>query len=319
MVSRTLRNLFHYSLPLQRSEYRIAQPAWKMVNKKRTVRLFLDWDGTLTKKDTLHLVTAIGYDCNRDAKLTPWDDIVQAYISDYKQHTESYSPAAEERDAEDGAARRESNWLASLKPVETRSIERVQTADIFRGVIKQDVESAARLAVQKHKLQLRPGWRKLLMHHQNSATAPSVSIISVNWSATFIQACVEAAFQFSASGMESMMVAPIPVYANELPLVEGGSDSCISTSTDKLKKLRQVREDDDVIVDDPMGSSQQELKETLDRLGFETLRLNFDAYKKFGQYVLGRADDGNNRKRIIWWVEDLDEISKFIEEIHGHV
>ncbi|KAK7184850.1 hypothetical protein PSPO01_09161 [Paraphaeosphaeria sporulosa] len=311
-----------------------------MVDKEKTIRLCLDWDGTLTKKDTLHLVAAIGYDCNRDANLTPWDDIVQAYLSDYKQHKEGYTPPADQRKAGDGAARRESNWLASLKPVETRSIERVQAAGIFKGVIKQDVELAARLAVQKHKLQFRTGWRTLLMYHQKSATAPSVSILSVNWSATFIQACIEAAFQFSASGMESTMVASIPVCANELPLVERRPDSCISTSTDKLEMLRQLRKDGDFIVyvgdsatdfdclnaadvgicvrDDPMGSSQQELKETLDRLGFETLRLSSEAYKETGCYVFDGANEGKKRKRIIWWVEDLDEISKFIEEIHGH-
>lgn len=312
-----------------------------MVEKKRPIRLVLDWDGTLTKKDTLHLVAAIGYERNRDAHLTPWDDIVQAYISDYTHHKERYTPTADQRKTGVGAVRRETEWLDSLKPVETRSIERVQAAGIFKGVTTQDVELAAKSAIEEEKLQLRPGWRKLLMHQKDSASAPLVSILSVNWSATFIRACIEAALS-GPSASDATIMNSIPVYANELPLAEGRLDSCICTSTDKLAKIDEVcgKRDSDIFVyvgdsatdfnclnaadvgvcvrDDPMGSSQQELKETLDRLGFETLRLSFEAFKRLGRHVEGRANGGRERKRVIWWIENLDEISRFVEEIHQY-
>ncbi|KAF2440852.1 hypothetical protein P171DRAFT_434601 [Karstenula rhodostoma CBS 690.94] len=314
-----------------------------MAEKKRPVMLVLDWDGTLTKKDTLHLVSAIGYERNRGANLRPWDNIVQVYISDFTKHKRRYAPAAELRKAGKRAVKMETKWLDSLKGVETRSIDRVQKAGIFKGVTNQDVHSAATSAFQDEKMQLRPGWRKLLMHQRGSAVEPLVSILSVNWSATFIRACIEAALSGSPASDATIMNS-IPVYANELPLVEGLLDSCICTSTDKLAKFKEVRgrkgsnfvvyvgdsatdfnclnaADVGICVrDDPMGSSQQELKETLDRLGFETLRLSSEAFKRVPSFVDDRANGGGKRKRVIWWVEDLDEISKFVEDIdprHG--
>jgi phosphoglycolate phosphatase-like HAD superfamily hydrolase len=332
MVLRTLRNLVQYSLLLQ------MLPASKSYMPRSTIRLVLDWDGTLTKKDTLHLVSAIGYEHNRAANLTSWDDIVQAYISDYTQHKARYTPSANQRKT----VAEQSQWLASLKEVERRSIERVKAAGIFKGVIKQDVVSASRSAVQDGRLQLRPGWKKLMMKcdspgKQGSTASPFVSLLSVNWSATFIRASLETAFS-GCSAPDDTIMDSIPVYANELPLEEVQQTPYICTSADKLAKFKEVRGTDESIVvyvgdsatdfdclvaadvgicirDDPMGSSQRELEETLDQVGFETLRLNAETFKISGSSVADGDQRERQGKRIIWWVAGLDEIASFVEEI----
>lgn len=306
---------------------------------KSNIRLVLDWDGTLTKKDTLHLVAAIGYDHNRSASLRPWDDIVQAYISDYKKHAAQYSPALQDR----RTAIEESCWLASLKEVERRSIERVRTAGIFKGVTEENVVSASRSAVQEGKLQLRPGSLQLLnalntSSQASSRAAPPVSILSVNWSARFIKACLATALTTSGSP-DHIMLDAIPIYANELPLDEDQPTSYICTSEDKLAKLEQVREEDqnaaivyvgdsatdfDCLVaadigicvrDEPLGSGQKELKDTLERVGIEISRLEPEAFEKLEKGSgLDSHDEGQSHKRKIWWVSDLDEISRLIRD-----
>ncbi|KAJ4344853.1 uncharacterized protein N0V89_012597 [Didymosphaeria variabile] len=306
-----------------------------MTRTRNPIQLILDWDGTLTKKDTLHLVAAIGYEHNRDKNLTPWDDIVQAYISDYSQHKAFYTSSTESRKT----VTEESEWLASLKDVERSSIERVKAAGIFKDVTKEDVISASRSAVRDGKLQLRPGWRKLLAiseaSQQQSSAAASLSIISVNWSATFIRACLQTALS-NPSASDAKFMDSIPVFANELPLEEIQRTPYICTSADKLARFEEVRGEDscttfyvgdsatdfDCLVaadvgicirDDPMGSGQKELKETLERLDFDVLRLSPEAFTESqgGIGVVGGDRERRDRRKI-WWVAGLDEVSKFV-------
>ncbi|KAL1595939.1 hypothetical protein SLS60_009629 [Paraconiothyrium brasiliense] len=311
-----------------------------MQRPRNHIRVVLDWDGTLTKRDTLHLVSAIGYEHNRGGNLTPWDDIVQAYLSDYSQHKASYTPSEKERKT----VAEESEWLASLKNVERSSIERVKAAGIFKGVTKNDIVSASRSAVHDGKLQLRPGWRKLLSLseslQQQTLVATSLSIISVNWSATFVRSCLQTALSRS-SASDAKVMGSIPIFANELPLEEVQRTPYICTSADKLARFEEVRREDDCttvyvgdsatdfgclvaadmgicVRDDPMGSGQKELKGILERLGFEVSRLTPVASinSKGGNGVDG-GDRERRDKQKIWWVADLDEVAKFVENAHS--
>lgn len=343
MVSQTLRcfsvTLFRFNAVQMISYTTPSRILWRR-KKNKHIRLVVDWDGTITKQDTLYLVAEIGYNRNRNASLTPWKDLMQAYISDYTEHKERYRPSANDRKA----AREETKWLASLKPVEIKSIERVQAACVFKGLTSLDVELAGRDAVQERKLQLRRGWMELLIRQKESAAVPAVSILSVNWSSTFIRSFLEAASsEISALSTQPYPTASIAIYANEVPLVQGGLFPYICTSTDKLNKLRELRGDvrSEVLIyvgdsatdfdslieadvgictrDDPMGRSQQELKETLDRLGVETPRLSFETFDKSDTFVRDPARGERKRRHIVWWVENLDEISKFIGELDERV
>jgi len=333
MISQIFRNLVYYGFPLQLLFVRTLN----LRRARSTIRLVLDWDGTLTKRDTLHIVAAIGYDHNQNLGLPSWDNIVQTYISDYTDYEAHYTPTAKERKN----VTEESEWLASLKNVERRSIERTEAAGIFTGITKQDIMSASKSAIQNEKLQLRQGWRRLLTiacepRQQSSPDVPLVSIISVNWSATFIKACIETAL--AELPISKDIMSSILVFANEVPLRGSETTPAICTSADKLAKFKEVRGTDDCpmvyvgdsptdfdcliaadvgicVRDNPMGGGQKELKETLERVGFEVVRLNHAAWEDSRRVIKHKSESsGRSSKKKIWWVESLDEILKFVED-----
>ncbi|KAK0351759.1 hypothetical protein LTR91_003245 [Friedmanniomyces endolithicus] len=191
------------------------------------VHLVLDWDGTLTVKDTMALLG--GLPRARDLRLynqrlyeseseppshlrgeaevnglvdpTPyasanqWDGIVAAYMEDYRAHKALHYPVTpKERPQEERASPDQySRWLESLKVVEYASAERVTTSGFFRGVSTEDVASVARDALDSGALQLRKGWTPLFemsVPQTGNGRAPpinKISIISVNWSESLIR------------------------------------------------------------------------------------------------------------------------------------
>ncbi|KIW33420.1 uncharacterized protein PV07_00272 [Cladophialophora immunda] len=307
------------------------------------LRTVLDWDGTLTKRDTLHVVAAIGYQRNRHRDLMPWDQIVQAYMSDYRRHRDAYHPARPDR----RTRAQESAWLASLKDVELRSVHRVQGAGIFADVTEQEICRAAEDAVRNSEVQLRDGWEdivSLARHSRDDGAAPSpVSIISVNWSAAFIRACLSSALGDAAPAKGT--IDAIPILANRLACEPSGGvpgPAGIRTSADKLDALNALRDGGDCDVlyvgdsptdfdclvaadvgvcvrDDPMGSGQAELKESLERVGVEVSRLDWDGWAEYQREVL-RGQRGQTKANIIrpvvWWVADLREVAAFAEKYY---
>jgi hypothetical protein len=329
MSFQLVKNLAYSTFPLQllfaRSPYsrRSSSP----------IRLVLDWDGTLTRRDTLHLVAAIGYDHNRHLNLTRWDEFEKAYLSDYGDYEARYKPAAKDRKT----IAEESEWLASLKDIERRSFERVGDAGIFTGVTKHEVSSASRSAIHHNKLQLRHSWRELLSAASETdkqrPEVPPVSIISVGWSGMFIRACLETALAETPTNKSIM--DSIPIFANEI-YPDGEEALNIHTSADKLAAFQKLRGTDnrpilyvgdspydfDALIaadvgicvrDDPMRSRQRELKETLERVGFEVLRLSPAAWVKRGEGIRDEGDSQGQENKKVWWVTDLMEVVRFIE------
>jgi 2-hydroxy-3-keto-5-methylthiopentenyl-1-phosphate phosphatase len=303
----------------------------------RRIRIVLDWDGTITKCDTLHIVAAIGYKRNRHLKLIPWDQIVQAYISDYSLYEDSYHPARPDRKT----IAQESAWLASLNDVEQRSVKRVQDAGVFTDVTEQDICVGAEHAIWSHEIQLRDGWKDILSivgHTGNNVANPSpISIISVNWSSAFIRACLSAALGESPSMKGT--TDSIPIFSNHLHFEPSDGDSEVSsirTSADKLDTFKKLRDsgncpvfyvgdsvtDFDCLVaadvgicmrDEPMGSGQAQLKESLERVGIEVARFDLGAWGKHLTEIMGREGE-KKRSKVVWWVTDLKQVMSFIEE-----
>jgi hypothetical protein len=306
----------------------------------KRLRIILDWDGTVTTHDTLHIVAAIGYQRNQHLNLTPWDQIVQAYILDYTQHEESYRPARLDRKT----IAQESAWLASLIDVEVRSVKRARDAGIFTGVTDNDIYMGAEHAIRSNKIQLRDGWMDIFAmagHPGNDMANQSlVSIISVNWSGTFVRACLSAALRDSPPMQGT--VDSIPISSNHLQPDPSGGDSedpGIRTSADKLDAFQKLRDsgsgpvfyvgdsptDFDCLVaadvgfcvrDEPMGSGQADLKDSLERVGVQVTRLELDAWDKYRREtaVRGVEKEGN---KVVWWVADLREIVSFAEKYVG--
>ncbi|KAF2405603.1 hypothetical protein EJ06DRAFT_578742 [Trichodelitschia bisporula] len=316
---------------------------------KMRVHVFIDWDGTITEKDTMHVVAELGYSNAADANdgkpwdeqvhLRPWDSIVKAYAADLKAHTAAYTPRAEDRHT----IEQEHAWLESLRPVELRSIRRVEKAQIFNNVHRRELRAFIRHLASRHdsdpeaKIKLRDGWYRLFVPHRWK-----IDVLSVNWSADFIHTFIAFAFQHMLpdNAQKNTLRAcqrVCKVIANEFfhfPTFANGRTTGrlfkqdILTSADKQRVIREERivSSPDLIVyvgdsvtdfgalleadigiifrDEPMTSSQKELAGTLERVGVAVKELDKLVLKTEGSEVVLPTCE----KPVLYTVRDLEQI-----------
>jgi hypothetical protein len=113
--------------------------------KKGPVHWILDWDGTITKKDTLDALVNIA----ASAKPTfptqeRWKSVVDAYMSDYSATLEKFVPNG----VLPTTIEEESQLLRDLKVVEQRSLDRVFESKIFERVTRETLEKGATKATE---------------------------------------------------------------------------------------------------------------------------------------------------------------------------
>lgn len=343
---------------------------------RRPFHLICDFDGTLTKKDTMSLVGQVAYQQHARSNrkdpptLPPWSRLVNAYMDDYTAHQSAYSPKTEDRQA----ILQEREWLYSLAPIENKSVRRVESSGLFKGVTSKDVAMTVREAIESGELQLRNGWFDLFRRAKdgpgpqsgfksedptveigNLTYASKVSILSVNWSEHFIRCTLSENIarqqpnpHAEHSDYWTSFAQNMYILANEisgLHTPEGGDGSLtkkdstgIRTSSDKLRQLpercrrpfgatemepSETEIDDggrDVVYigdsttdlecllaadfgfcirDEPMGSGQRELAETLQRLGVKVLHVS--------QQLGGRSE--HSERWVVYWARDLQEIA----------
>ena len=202
------------------SSYRTgSQPVTQPIN------LILDFDGTLTMKDTMHLVAEAGYTRQKELRSIPqprpWKEIVDAYMADFRKHSEEYTPTSTGRTApEDEAA-----WLNSLQSIEKASIARAVEAGVFDKVRSTDMAKAAKAAIDKDRLHLRNGWVQLFDHvwHRNRQTCSanavpvSLNILSVNWSTSWVAHVILASAGHDPENVP--WLDNLAIHANELPSI----------------------------------------------------------------------------------------------------
>lgn len=315
----------------------------------RPIHLLLDWDGTLTRKDTLSLVGSIAYYANPDTSLPPWSTFVDGYMNDYTDHAKRYEPVTSARTT----VNQEQQWLASLTPIENKSVHRVESSGIFKRVKASHVDHIAALSIKSGDLQLRSHWG-LLFHTLMSNPSNQISILSVNWSARFIrQSLLSASSNLSSPENESLSsyVRTMNIEANEISNLEhmDGSDGKLSkdsstgirTSADKLLRLplrcqRKLgkpisttgtgEQEEEIVVyigdsatdleallaadvgicirDDPMGTSQKELSDTLQRIGVEVRNIDEG------------IDSKQKTNNVVYWTHGFDQVIKALSRLH---
>ncbi|KAL7627410.1 hypothetical protein AAE478_001603 [Parahypoxylon ruwenzoriense] len=151
--------------------------------------IFLDFDGTITAKDTvgelakfaLRVRAGEGVDLERE-----WDAVVRAYVADHSAHVAGYHlrPAARRLPGQ------EIEFLRRLKTVETRSLARINGCALFRGIAPATFRAAGRSLVRDGVISLRPGFRSFVQKKIEDGWR--VWVLSVNWSSAFIEgACGE--------------------------------------------------------------------------------------------------------------------------------
>jgi phosphoglycolate phosphatase-like HAD superfamily hydrolase len=296
----------------------------------------LDWDGTLTKKDTLDALVNIAANSKPNFPTQErWKSVVDAYLSDYTSTLDKLAPDGRlPKTVED-----EKKLLKDLKPVEQRSLDRVSSSQIFSGLTREHLFEGANRAIANGEVSLRPGATNFIRSLTESK--PSIPhILSVNWSRTFIALSLEYAG------------ADIPlnfIFANELGGFDQGRPSTgeisppgdikIISSGDKLRYLEKMREAKGVLTryggrsddgderreqgrivyvgdswtdiecllaadvgicirDEPMGSSQRKLAEALGRLGMSCPHIKDSSEFGKGQVV---------------WARDFVEIQEWVD------
>jgi 2-hydroxy-3-keto-5-methylthiopentenyl-1-phosphate phosphatase len=300
----------------------------KTFKRNQPIHWILDWDGTITKKDTLDSLVSIAATAKPNFPTREhWTRVSQAYVDDYSKTLEQLSPDGS-LPTTIGAEKR---LLGKLRDVEQRSLDRVSSSGIFAGLTGQTINTGAHQAIASHQVELRNGSSSFFQHVQSQGSDPV--ILSVNWSRHFIQSCLFAA---------SISLPHSCIHSNELDQIDSGnpsnghivstdpSEDVIISSGDKLRALEHMRTSHSntrssetppivyvgdswtdiecllaadlgiCVRDEPAGSSQKKLIEALDRLGVECPRLR---------------DWKNTNKGGIVWARDFCEIKDWVDSL----
>jgi hypothetical protein len=140
----------------------------------RRLHLLVDFDETLTVHDTIGILAHTFYRHLSPPPSTPWSAITSAYGSDHAALVAQFPPASTRT-----SIAAELRFLDSLRPVEERSIRRIEQARIFNGLPISLVSEEAGCTVR-----LRPGAGDLLAHGKEWGR---VDVVSVNWSSVWIR------------------------------------------------------------------------------------------------------------------------------------
>ncbi|KAK3619343.1 hypothetical protein LTR56_012454 [Elasticomyces elasticus] len=269
----------------------------------RPIHLVLDWDGTMTTKDTMAVLGDLpkstylrklhesregpkpsrngdqenesGKPTKRQTPLTAhgneslskaninrldgypgsqWNDLGTAYMKDYHAHKAAHYPKSDPVDHNEYV-----KWLDSLRPIEYASAQRAMSTSHFRGVRSSDVESHAKDAIETQKVTLREGCITLLLMSVSNCTdyvpptGSKVSIISVNWSESFIRWALYHAVpeesQFNSDERTNLLkyISNMEIHTNEidgLDRLEGSSGTLnghIRTAKEKSHYLPPAR------------------------------------------------------------------------------
>lgn len=283
------------------------------------IHWILDWDGTITRKDTLDTLVNISASNKPNfPTLDHWNRVSQAYLSDYADELEKHAPGKVLPTTLEG----EKKLLKALKPVEQRSLDRVSESGIFAGLTGELLDKGASKAIASQRVELRQGFIDFLQDVQAriERQGDALNLLSVNWSRRFITASLHAA----SAGLD-----PKIVFANELQGIDAGRPSNghispehemkIISSDDKLRYMEWLRTSSKIplvyigdswtdiecllaadlgicIRDDPMGTSQKTLAEALQRLEISCPRLQ---------------DTSQPDKWGVVWATDFAEIQKW--------
>nr|POE63381.1 upf0655 protein [Quercus suber] len=185
------------------------------------------------------------YECK-----TTWEEISDAYMQDYMVHKEAHYP---HQPVDDQSYRR---YLASFRDIESESRQRVAKSRFFEGVKAEDITRNAQENLRSGAVRLRKGWVELFeMFLANLATGSQLSILSVNWSTTYIRQLLRLSVQhdYPAQADESRLnqllnfVDELEITANDLDGLDspqgssGRIDGNVSTSSDKLGRMPPSR------------------------------------------------------------------------------
>ncbi|KAJ2892278.1 hypothetical protein MKZ38_010050 [Zalerion maritima] len=160
------------------------------LNLLTTMAFVVDFDGTVTTKDTIYelgkYASIIQRERDRGDFEFSWEEIVSAYGTDYRAYVEAYVPCESERTS----YAQEVEFLRGLSHVDARSRQRVEDLGLFAGVGDLVLRDATSPFTRSTKpVGIRRGFKEFVAAAKQAGIA--VAVVSVNWSTAFIQAAIQ--------------------------------------------------------------------------------------------------------------------------------
>lgn len=289
-------------------------------DKSQPIHWVLDWDGTITRRDTLDALVSIAASAKPDSPVyEEWKRVSEAYIADYTEALEKLAPGGRLPTT----IQEERILLQSLRSVEQASLDRVSASSIFAGLTQKLLEEGASNVINLKKVEIRSGFADFLKL-KYAKDHNILDLLSVNWSCHFICSCLKAA---------GASIDKSSIYANELDGINsnqisqgkisprGSSEMTIISSGDKLEYMMRLRQQNKSLVvyvgdswtdieclieadlgicirDEPMSSSQKKLAERLEALGIRCPHL---------------PDWRQTDKRQVVWAKDFADVQAWME------
>jgi len=204
----------------------------------KTKAFILDFDGTITTKDTISTLAQFGIStcASKGENLSgAWEEIVAKYSEDFAKHIENYAPPKGKRDT----LEKEILYYRSLRDVESRSFGRVSSSGLFRGIEKDEWEEFGREAVRRGEVIVRKGFKDFVKLVERSDEIWGV--VSVNFSSHFIRGVLEASAGSNTSIVKVLANQPDEMGVLKGPEIEKGEvKSAIATSDSKLFSMKHL-------------------------------------------------------------------------------
>lgn len=196
----------------------------------------LDFDGTITEKDTIGVLARSAIEWQQRTKGVDmrgvWEQIVTAYGRDLDHHVAKYKPVEEDRTTTE----EEEQYLRSLREVEERSFGRVSDSELFKGMGRDAWEDVGRQAVEKGDVVVRKGFTEFVRRVREQGDR--WGIVSVNFSGPFIRGVVQASagpeeveILANSSDEDGILLGP----QSELGKAAATSDAKVAAMKDLLK------------------------------------------------------------------------------------
>ncbi|KAK9377110.1 HAD-like domain-containing protein [Lipomyces chichibuensis] len=265
--------------------------------------LIMDWDETITRADTVHLVAEAAYQAHATSSssprgVPPWSDFTNAYMTDYLAYQSSFGPRT--------SLQKELEFLTASASIEQASVSRIEKAGLFKSI------TAMHLQEQAAKVEIRPGFINVIRRCRTLGVM--LGIMSVNWSQVFIRSALQQKYGACDD---------VPIYCNEIEFDKEGkgtgmmscSDYVLRTGADKAKLVKQLLARNSgqkiVYVGDSTGDlhplldadigvimgEKKSLRDTCERVGI--------TIKDISLLDVASPDDGKVLYRIREWKELL--------------
>jgi len=202
--------------------------------KSPPMAFILDFDGTITQKDTISAVANFAIGCQKAGGkdfVDAWKDLSKTYIKDYSRFLDGYKPGEQDRKT----LTEEVAYYRDLKSIELDSFKRVSKSGIFGGISSDQWRKGGRDAVQKGDVNIRKGFEHFIRRVGNSKA--TWGVVSVNFSSQFIRGVLEANLGVGAGG-EVEVLANFP---NEDGMLLGPEGSSVMATSDaKLAAMNEL-------------------------------------------------------------------------------